>query len=144
MDPFDFVDSIHRLDFLRLGTEVQLPAGVRHVTIDTIPTYEMNKLRVQMRAYVLADHLPPATVTESTTIKIPTTTWQMWKSRNGNHWWGRMIARRWPTKMEHRKVSLTLSFERYRTYPEATVELPENFGTPVLVSIRNRERWDII
>lgn len=134
-------DAPHLMNQLRLGTEIDLPAGLRNIEVETMG-HELGRLRLQMRAYVLSDHLAPASTTETTTVEAPATTWQMWKHRNADRWWGRHIARWWPPRLTVRTLQVTVTFDRDRLFPEAGVQLPDSFGAPVLVDTQRPTIWE--
>ena len=101
-------------------------------------------------AKILADDLPPETFTarQYVTYEIPSSTWQMWKKRHAHRWYARRLVARWPVRYEadpERRGTdavCTFNLERYRTYPCARVQLPEDrFGAAVLAHGIRDLRW---
>lgn len=96
----------------------------------------------QLKARILADDLPPETFTarQHVVYEVPASTWQMWKKRHAQRWYARRLVARWPVRYEpdpERRGTdavCTFNLERWRTYPRARVQLPQDrFGWPVLV-----------
>jgi hypothetical protein len=126
----------HTLERLRVGM-----AGRIHPSILSTASveYTTGKLLLQLHADILADRLPPETVTERARVDFahPSSPFQHWKAKHQESWWLRPFVRRWPVALVHqiRIVELEVNLERYRTYPEANFEpAPAHFGYPVLWS----------
>lgn len=106
----------------------------------------------QMKTKILSDDLPPETFTarERVTYEIPSSTWQMWKKRHARRWYARRLVARWPVRYEPdpdgrgTDATCTFDLERYRTYPRARVQLPQQqFGAPVYVHGIRNVHWDL-
>ncbi len=121
---------------------------------DTVRLVKILDLMVhELSVDVLSDRLPPAeihhTVRAKQTVTVDGTVtydrfatwWDHYKATYRGRWW--MRWRRWnvrTVKEAHPytvtrdircKHHVTVDLERYRTYPHATVALPESFGAPV-------------
>jgi hypothetical protein len=79
----------------------------------------------QLTARVLADQLPPETVTDEHTFvfPVPGSPWQQFKATHADSWWLRWLTKmRPPTYVKHyRNGSLTVDLRRYHIYPQARV-----------------------
>ena len=103
----------------------------------------------QLRTMILTDDLPPQRLTESTRVQfeVPTSSWQMWKKRHARRWYARRLVARWPVSYEldpdgrGADAVCTFDLERYRTYPQARVQLPREFGMTVLAHGIRNVRW---
>lgn len=113
-----------------VGSTVSLSADVE---------WHAEQLALEISAHVLAEKLPPHRVESAKTVEFecPDGWWQMWLHEHRS--WP--VVRRWvarrPVRMrtERRLVTVVTNLERFRTYPKASVPLPENqFGGPVLVA----------
>jgi len=110
-----------------------------------------NALAVQFRTRILSDDLPPEqfTARHHVTYEVPTSTWQMWKKQHARRWYARRLVARWPVRYgldrdaRGRDAVCTFDLERYRTYPRARVQLPQDrFGVVVLAHQIRGLRWD--
>jgi hypothetical protein len=126
----------HTLERLKVGM-----AGRIHPSILSTAEveYTTKNLLLQIHAYILADRLPPESVTERARVSFahPLSPFQHWKHKHQYSWWLRWFVRRWPVTLAHeiRVVELEVILERYRTYPAANFDAPpEHFGYPVLWS----------
>ena len=106
----------------------------------------------QLRARILADDLPPEKLTKRTRVpyEVPASTWQMWKKRHAHRWYGRRFVARWPVRYEPdpdgrgADAVCTFDLERYRTYPQARVQLPHDpFGPAYRAHGIRNIRWDL-
>ncbi|MGW3152733.1 hypothetical protein [Streptomyces sp. NPDC001089] len=106
--------------------------------------------RIQTR--ILADDLPPHLLTERTRVpyEVPASTWQMWKARHARRWYARRLVARWPVRYgpdpdgRGADALCTFNLERFRTYPQARVQLPpDRFGMEVLQHGITNLRWDV-
>lgn len=71
---------------------------------------------------------------------FPASPWQFFKQRHADSWWLRWLVTRRPvqttrhTVRTHKIITTEVRFERYDTYPQATVRLPEaEFGRPYVL-----------
>lgn len=76
-------------------------------------------------------------------VKVPENWWEHWKQDHAPNW----LRKRWPVMYETKLIPLRVEFERYATYPEADIVLPDRFGTMYLYEtaheITKRERiWN--
>lgn len=136
-------------------------AGRKHIGAFTMHSLELSRFQndladeliYALTAEVLAEKLPPASETSTTIVRfdVPATWFQHlkqslygWRRKSfrtrGLRFW---LERRFPVRYETltRRVTLTVSLERYRTYPKANIVLPpDRFGQPVRVAI-TRTDW---
>lgn len=87
-----------------------------------------DRLRYELRAYVLEDHLVNAR--QQASMTFPSSWWQHWKQDHQAAWYGRWLVRRWPVKSA--TYVTTVVFDRYATYPAATINPPDCVGSPVV------------
>jgi hypothetical protein len=106
----------------------------------------------QLKTKILTDALPPEqfTARDRITYEIPASTWQMWKKRHACRWYARRLVARWPVRYEPdpdgrgTDAVCTFDLERWRAYPRARVQVPENrFGSPVLFHAIRDLRWNL-
>jgi hypothetical protein len=86
---------------------------------------------------ILSDDLPPETFTARHHIRyeVPASTWQMFKKRHAQRWYARRLVARRPVRyepdpdMRGTDAVCTFNLERWRSYPQAKVQLPrDRFG----------------
>jgi hypothetical protein len=99
--------------------------------------HEAEELVLRLQADVLSEKLPPATVGRDWDVvwPFPSSPWQFWKRRHGGAWWLAWFVRRWPVRVEphRRRMHLEVDIERYRTFPESRIQLPDDtLGRPFL------------
>lgn len=106
----------------------------------------------RFRTQILADDLPSEQLTQRTRVpyEVPASTWEMWKKRHAHRWYARRLVARWPVRYEPdpdgRGTDALCKFdlERYRTYPQAQVQLPhDRFGQAYLAHGIRNVRWDL-
>ncbi len=108
--------------------------------------FEVDGMVAAIRARVLAEQLPPEKVERTETVEFehPATWWEMFRDTYRDRWWMAWSVRRRPvrTLTRTRGVRLEVSLRRFRTYPRATVTIPE-LGTPVHVAFTEEKavRW---
>jgi hypothetical protein len=109
--------------------------------VAALPDFLFGQVTFQFRTKILADDLPPVTLTERHRVRyeVPASTWQMWKMRHGRRWYARWLVTRWPVRYEPDPAGrgadavCTFNLERYRTYPRVRVQLPPGqYGRPYL------------
>lgn len=127
------------LDQLKVGiTEAVGPTFAQSVRIQTRHDPMLDRMVCRLTAQVLAEKLPPRSVSETVTVTWPQ--WATWrdhfKATHAARWWMRWWARRRPARTVEgsRKATVTVDLQRYITYPRASIALPE-FGKPVRISI---------
>lgn len=100
-------------------------------------------MRLTLTTQLLADRLPPNDVDRVVPafFSFPASPFQHWKSKHEDSRWLGWFVRRWPVRTdEHRQdVRLVVHLERFRTYPEARIPVPSNYG-PVRFSCTLSER----
>jgi len=117
---------------LKVGVRMTLPQFVADQARFSMETdHAAERLVAQLRSYVLAEHL--VSETQDCTWTFPSSWWQHFKR---DSWLGRhrpqWMRKRWPVRMT--TTAKTITFDRYRTYPDARIALPEDrFGAPVMV-----------
>lgn len=91
---------------------------------------EANVMRMKLTTDVLADKLPPVEIDRKTKafFWFPESPFQHWKSKHAHTSWLGWFVRRWPVRhAEHvREVRLIVNLQRFRTYPEASIQVPPN------------------
>lgn len=96
----------------------------------------LGQLVYRLEDYVLAEKLVGDTKTVHclSAWEVPTSTWQYFKQRHAESWWLGWLVRRRPVVLDHelQERDHEVTFERYATYPESILELPE-LGRPVIV-----------
>lgn len=107
------------------------------------------RLVVQLRSYVLAEHLDSHTQTATETVKWeePDGWREQWKQDHldAYGWAIRWIARRKPVRMRshQQQVRLSVTWDRYASFPESTIAMPdERLGAPVRLMTASRDvKW---
>lgn len=127
-----------RLDRIKVAAQTVLsPSVASSLSMEQVQDDVWGSLIYRLKGYVLAETLPPAFETAKHTVdfKRPASWWQAWKDEHRGAWYARWLVRRRPPRWveEPVEVTLTVDLQRYRTYPEATYQLPPEFGRPVLV-----------
>lgn len=91
---------------------------------------EGNVMRMKLTTHVLADKLPPVEIDRkvSAFFTFPRSPFQHWKQKHANAWWLRRFVKHWPvrTTQHTQQVRLIVHLERFRTYPEASIQVPPN------------------
>lgn len=149
-EPTEAVTDELTLAFKKYAQQFTVDEGV-FFDVDVAVQREMfGHFAVQFRARILADDLPPETFAARQHIvyEIPASTWQMWKKRHARRWYARRLVARWPVRYEpdldRRGVDAVCTFnlERWRSYPQARVHLPQaQYGSPVRVHAIRDLRW---
>lgn len=89
-------------------------------------------MQMSLATMVLTDKLPPVEVDRKTTafFAFPSSPFQHWKQKHADAWWLRRFVKRWPvwTTQHAQEVRLIVHLQRYRSYPEADVPVPDSFG----------------
>lgn len=131
----------HRLTELEERLLGELGQGV----VDTLEC-EIDGMVVAIRGRVLAEQLPPEKVERTETVEFehPATWWEMFRDTYRDRWWMAWSVRRRPVRLltRTRGVRVEVSLERFRTFPHATVTIPE-LGTPVCAAFTEERvaRW---
>ncbi len=86
--------------------------------------FEMDRMISRLEMDVLTRKLVDKTYETVETYKLPTSWWQHLKRDYFPEW----FKRKWPVKETEHTVKLKVEFERYATYPEADIEMPNRFG----------------
>lgn len=134
------------MDWERVATKRALRLPV-HTSISTWqPESEVEAMLVEVESYVLRERLVGDTkrvrkvVPVETPMRFPASPWQFFKQRHQTSWWLGWLVRRRPVRTRLHSVTRSVTFEaevtfeRYATYPEATVYYPpDRLGKPVLV-----------
>jgi hypothetical protein len=110
-----------RLELQQVGATL---ASTAELAVYRDPSSFYDQLTHRLTAYVLADHLVSDTYTTTVEVPVeePTSWFQLFKREHLP-----TIARRWPVKTRtvvHRR-EVTVAFDRYATYPEASIAIPE-------------------
>lgn len=139
------------LNFKQFAAQVAMEDIPLHGLDVRVQREAFGQLLYQLRARVLTDDLPPQQLTKQTrvTYEVPASTWQMWKKRHAHRWYARRLVDRWPVRYEldpdgrGTNAVCTFDLERWRAYPQAKVQIPEDrFGRPVLFHTIRDLRWD--
>lgn len=149
-------DATMTLEMLRVGHTLELPphlfasgdidvpAGVRDLQVTVLRQTHREAL-YRLCGYVLAEQLPPVSVTEQVQVgfPMPVSWWDMFKAAHAGRWWARWWVRRHParTRRVTRVAGVTVDLTRYRTFPEATVPLPADLGSARAAHTLTARRW---
>lgn len=148
LEPDDF--SVVELAFKRCAQQFAVDEELFFDVDVAVQQQFFGSVAVQFRAKILADDLPPETLTQRTRIthEIPASTWQMWKKRHACRWYARRLVARWPVRYEPdpdgrgTDAVCTFNLERWRSYPQARVRLPrDQFGDAVRVHAIRDLQW---
>jgi hypothetical protein len=147
----------------------RLPVGVQHrispalgstltLAVRQAIENEIPGMVAELTGYVLAEQLPPETVSDSYRLHdvryaewpAPATWRDHWKLTYGHRWWARWLVRHRPARIiwrrqrmvYNRTVTMSVNLSRYRTYPHTQVTLdPDRYGPPVLASTVTTPAW---
>lgn len=107
----------------------------------------LDRCALQLRAYVLAERLPPETITQHVpVIWIKPATWRdHWKLAHGHRWWVHWWVRRRPARtVELRQTAgVTVNLQRYITYPKANLVTRGPEWAPVRVATWSVNPWSV-
>lgn len=129
------IDTV-TLDRLKFGVRRVIDEDhlLLNADVEVIAGYTGRRLAVALKKDILAEKLPPASVTAHKRVEFsrtfPADWWQLWKNQHAPSWFRRRWPVRWTTETEVRDVEVTVDLQKYRTYPEATYALPK-LGKPV-------------
>jgi hypothetical protein len=132
------------LDWIRVqATNEVAPEFAQSVRPDVFRGDVWGRLVHQLKAYVLAEHLPPEREVAEKTYRfwVPASPWQQFKLAHAERWWLRWLTRRRPARqVEHVfHASLVVDLKRYHTFPKARITHDEMLGRSVNVAIWTRE-----
>lgn len=91
----------------------------------------VDSLVARLESYVLADKTVGDSLSVALVLTFPTSPWQFFKQRHAESWWLGWLVRRRPVRTERHADTRVVTFERYNTYPEATIRVRE-LGRPVV------------
>ncbi len=134
------------LELLQVAVKRRVEDSVGGTLLDSLEC-TVDGMAVELKGTVLAEKLPPEVVerTEVVDFVHPDGWWQLFRETYRRHWWMRWSRGRWPvrTTKTHRRVTLTVSVGRFRTFPQASVPPPAALGVPVNVAIVEERvmRW---
>jgi hypothetical protein len=147
MDPLTPVTSEqHVLEKLKVVSQIAVSRSVLPAFVRDNARFEvgeanpvLDQLIFRLRSAVLADKL--VSERQAVTLDIPASWWQHFKR---DSWLGRhrpqWMRRRWPVRFTTMRQEVL--FERYRTYPDASIALPsERFGAPVIYETYTPMGW---
>lgn len=106
--------------------EEALTPGDRQAAMD----FELGRRRVELEAYVLTEHLAEDKYVEHGSYSVAKTWWDLFKLTYQYTWWLSWLVNKFPVKFEHHKIDIGVEVERFATYPEADLPIP-NLGRPV-------------
>lgn len=114
----------YTLEWLKLGVQRTVSAEfAESVNAKVFHEVIWGDLVHQLTARVLADQLPPETVTDEHTFffYIPASPWQQFKDVHADAWWLRwLLKHRPPVMVTHTRYGkLTVDLKRYQVYPQA-------------------------
>lgn len=98
--------------------------------VDKLAQLERGKQVHRLEAYVLQEHLADDIYVDSTKYTTPATWWDHFKETFQTSWWLGWLVKRRPAKYDHHVVHCGVQVERYASYPEADVAVPQ-LGRPV-------------
>ena len=137
------ISDIVTLERLRLASHAEVPAAIAHsMEISQFKDVIFDRLVYKLSAEVLAEKLPPAEVTERTSVSFPSSSWQLFKEEHAESWWLGWLVRRRPVRRKAHPVALTVGFDRYRTFPECNYVFPKDLGGYVNVAIQRPGHWE--
>lgn len=135
------------LERLKFGLQTNVGAQVRGSLHAQVAESILGDLVYRLTADILAEKLPPETVARSKTFtvsKVPTSSWQHFKSEHPESWWLGWLVRRRP--VEYREIefeaTLTVDLDRYRTFPQCNYTFPKDLGPYVQVAMV-RDHWSV-
>lgn len=140
-DPIVAVEApMHRSvwDLVRVGGAQRVGRFVRDTArFSTDPAFDPfaltdKDLVRRLTVDVLADKLPPEEISNAVSVafKHPASAWQMFKREHERSLWLGWLVRRRPVVESTvvRIVTVTVDLRRFRTFPEADVPAPREFG----------------
>lgn len=141
------------LAFKRYAAQVAVDEEIAMGDVDlSVQHMVFGQVLFQLRAKILSDDLPPEqfTARDRVPFEVPASTWQMWKKRHARRWYARRLVPQWPVRYEAdpdgrgQDAVCTFNLERWRAYPRARVQVPEDrFGAPVLFHAIRELRWNL-
>jgi hypothetical protein len=130
--PFTVTRQQKVLEQLKVANRQPLPQFVADNARFTLDVDHIaGRMTAQMSSYVLAEKL--VSETQECAFSFPASWWQHFKIDCRLWRWvtTARLRHRWPVRMTRTTKSIT--FQRYRTYPDASLPLPEEqFGLPVM------------
>lgn len=128
--------GMYSMELLEMGLSRLVTDGVKTNLSQELLAVSLKQhalgMRLALTSQLLADRLPPTDVdrTVPAFFSFPASPFQHWKSKHEDSRWLGWFVRRWPVRTdEHRQdVRLIVHLERFRTYPEARIPVPEDFG----------------
>lgn len=125
------------LELLQVAVKRRLGQDVGAAVVDTLEL-TADRMAVELKAAVLAEKLPPEQFERTAVVDFvhPDGWWQMFRETYRRRWWMRWSLGRWPVRKtkEHRRVTLTVSLARFRTFPQSSIGAPD-LGGSVNVSV---------
>lgn len=128
------VTETKKLEPLRVGTSFvidvkemeELTPGNRQAAMD----FELGRKRVELETFVLTEHLAEEEYVESGGYSFPETWWDMFKSTYQLTWWLGWFVDKFPAKYAVHKIAVGVKVDRYASYPEASIPIPD-LGRPL-------------
>lgn len=106
----------------------------RSAEVEVVAEAVWGNVICRLSSEVLAEKLVDSA--ETSELEVPATWWQHLKRDHFPAW----FTRRWPVRVA--KFRQTVSFQRHRTYPNASIALPpKTFGYPVIIERATPGWW---
>jgi hypothetical protein len=134
------------LERLKFGIQGRVGASVAEsLEVHTWQDKVFSDLVYKVTGYVLAERLPAENlnVTKFWSYEVPANWFQHLK--HTCYRWRRLgwFRERWPVRVAkvEKTAMVTVSMERYRTFPEASYVFPKDLGRPVNIVIPKPINW---
>lgn len=136
------------LERLKLAARATMPRYLAsHLTAEEIAGEISDHFTYQLRTEILAERLKPQRATGHLTVKFeaPATWWQHFKHRYRFTWWLRWYVKRREVRMRTATRTGTARFdiERYRAFPEASIEFPKWMGGAQGILVAGAMKWRV-
>ena len=98
--------------------------------VDQYTHLEKDRQVHRLEAFVLREHLADDFYEEVLVVTQPKTWWDHFKIDFQHTWWGRFLYNHFPPEFTHDNHMVRVKVERYASYPEADVAIPQ-LGRPI-------------
>lgn len=100
----------------------------RHAMVDIVPEMFGDMLAMRLETELLVDRIAEDTYEGETVTMLPSSPWQFFKQRHGDHWWLRWLVQRRPVRQESHRANYSVTWTKRALYPDARIEMPEKLG----------------